>query len=54
MFAGPVFLTWWFLNTVAIVYNSTAAFPFPTILQMFAMWALVTFPITVLGGVLGR
>jgi len=54
MFAGPCFVIWCFLNTVAIVYGSTAAFPFPTILLMFAMWALVTFPLTVLGGIVGR
>merc|ERR1719261_1757849 len=35
MFVGPGFVIWSFLNTVAIVYNSTAAFPFPTILLMF-------------------
>merc|ERR1719515_532501 len=54
MFVGPGFVIWAFLNTVAIMYNSTAAFPFPTILLMFAMWACVTFPLTVLGGIVGR
>jgi len=54
MFVGPSFVVWSFLNTVAIVYGSTAAFPFPTILLMFAMWACVTFPLTVLGGIVGR
>lgn len=53
-FMGPAFLIWSFLNTVAIFYGSTAAFPFPTILLMFAMWACVTFPLTVLGGIIGR
>jgi hypothetical protein len=28
LFVGPLFLIWAFLNTVAISYNSTAAFPF--------------------------
>lgn len=54
MFTGPGFVIWSFLNTVAIIYGSTAAFPFPTILLMFAMWACVTFPLTVLGGIVGR
>merc|ERR1719382_118852 len=54
MFVGPGFKIWAFLNTVAIFYGSTAAFPFPTILLMFAMWACVTFPLTVLGGIVGR
>lgn len=53
-FAGPSFVVWSFLNTVAILYGSTAAFPFPTILLMFTMWACVTFPLTVLGGIVGR
>merc|ERR1719163_1892049 len=54
MFVGPAFIIWSFLNTVAIFYGSTAAFPFPTILLMFTMWACVTFPLTVLGGIVGR
>merc|ERR1711972_994078 len=54
MFVGPAFVVWSFLNTVAICYGSTAAFPFPTILLMFTMWACVTFPLTVLGGIVGR
>jgi hypothetical protein len=54
MFVGPAFCIWSFLNTVAIFYGSTAAFPFPTILLMFTMWACVTFPLTVLGGIVGR
>merc|ERR1719359_290551 len=53
-FVGPAFGVWSFLNTVAIFYGSTAAFPFPTILLMFTMWACVTFPLTVLGGIVGR
>jgi len=54
MFVGPAFHIWSFLNTVAIIYGSTAAFPFPTILLMFTMWACVTFPLTVFGGIVGR
>ena len=53
-FTGPAFSIWAILNTVAISYNSTAAFPFPVIMQLFAMWALVTIPLTILGGILGR
>merc|ERR1719171_1047757 len=53
-FVGPLFVIWSFLNTVAILYGSTAAFPFPTILLIIAMWACVTFPLTVLGGIVGR
>jgi hypothetical protein len=53
-FVGPAFVIWSFLNTVAIIYGSTAAFPFATILLIIAMWACVTFPLTVLGGIVGR
>ena len=53
-FTGPAFGIWAILNSVAIAYNSTAAFPFGIILQLFAMWALVTIPLTIFGGVLGR
>jgi transmembrane 9 superfamily protein 1 len=53
-FTGPAFSIWTILNTVAISYNSTAAFPFAVIMQLFAMWGLVTLPLTILGGILGR
>lgn len=42
------------LNTIAILNGSTAAFPFPTILLVFTLWACVTFPLTVIGGIVGR
>jgi len=54
MFVGPAFVIWSLLNTIAIFYGSTAAFPALTILLIFAMWACVTFPLTVLGGIVGR
>lgn len=53
-FVGPAFLVWSLLNTIALIYGSTAAFPFGTVLLMFALWACVTFPLTVLGGIIGR
>ena len=43
-----------FLNTVAIVYRSTAALPFGTICIIILIWAAVTFPLTVLGGIAGK
>ena len=51
MFCGPVLVTFSFLNTVAIFYRSTAALPFGTILIIILLWALITFPLTVLGGI---
>ncbi len=54
LFTGPAFLVWSILNTIAILNRSTAAFPFLTIVQLFAMWALVTMPLTIIGGIVGR
>lgn len=43
-----------FVNSVAVAYESTAALPFGTIMVVFALYALVTFPLTVVGGIAGR
>ena len=53
LFPAPFLLMFCFLNTVAIAYNSQAALPFGTILVITLIWALVTLPLTVIGGVLG-
>ena len=34
--------------------QSTAALPFGTIVIILVIWALVTFPLTVLGGIMGK
>ncbi|PNX92767.1 phagocytic receptor 1b-like protein [Trifolium pratense] len=54
LFSGPLFLTFSFLNTVAVAYNSTAALPFGTIMVIFLIWTLVTSPLLVLGGIAGK
>lgn len=54
LFCGPLLVTFSFLNTVAIVYRSTAALPFGTIVVILLIWAVVTFPLTVLGGIAGK
>ena len=54
LYCGPFFLMFCFLNTVAIVYRSTAALPFGTIVIIILIWALVTLPLTILGGVAGK
>ncbi|KAJ6960753.1 endomembrane protein 70 [Populus alba x Populus x berolinensis] len=54
LFCGPLFLTFCFLNTVAITYSATAALPFGTIVVIFLIWALVTTPLLVLGGIAGK
>ncbi|CAD7698577.1 unnamed protein product [Ostreobium quekettii] len=54
VFCGPLFMVFCFLNTVAIAYRSTAALPFGTIVVILVIWALITIPLTVLGGVVGK
>ena len=54
LFCGPLFLTFCFLNTVAIVYHATAALPFGTIMVILLIWTLVTSPLLVLGGIAGK
>lgn len=54
LFCGPLLITFSFLNTVAIAYHSTAALPFGTICIILVIWALITFPLTVVGGIAGK
>ncbi|KAK1303539.1 hypothetical protein QJS10_CPB11g00089 [Acorus calamus] len=54
LFCGPLFLTFCFLNTVAIIYSATAALPIGTILVILLIWTLVTSPLLVLGGLAGK
>ncbi|KAL8157678.1 hypothetical protein AgCh_002399 [Apium graveolens] len=54
LFCGPLFLTFSFLNTVAIFYSSTAALPFGTIVVITLIWTLVTSPLLIMGGVAGK
>ncbi|XP_073150086.1 transmembrane 9 superfamily member 1-like isoform X2 [Henckelia pumila] len=42
------------LNTVAIFYGSLAAIPFGTMVVVFVIWAFVSFPLALLGSVVGR
>lgn len=42
------------LNTIAIFYHSLAAVPFGTIVVVFLIWIFVSFPLCLLGTVIGR
>ncbi|KAJ6942056.1 transmembrane 9 superfamily member 1-like [Populus alba x Populus x berolinensis] len=42
------------LNTIAIFYGSLAAIPFGTIMVVFVIWAFISFPLALLGTVVGR
>ena len=54
LFCGPLLAMFSYLNTVAWAYGTTAALPFGTILIIGVIWALVTFPLTVVGGIMGK
>ena len=54
LFCGPVLCIFAWNNTVAIIYRSTAALPFGTICIIIVMWALITLPLTVLGGIYAK
>ncbi|OVA09980.1 Nonaspanin (TM9SF) [Macleaya cordata] len=53
LYLGPLFLTFSVLNTVAISYRATSALPFGTIVAIFLIWALITIPLLILGGIVG-
>uniref|UniRef100_A0A6N2K8Q0 Transmembrane 9 superfamily member n=1 Tax=Salix viminalis TaxID=40686 RepID=A0A6N2K8Q0_SALVM len=42
------------LNTIAIFYGSLAAIPFGTIVVVFVIWGFISFPLALLGTVVGR
>jgi transmembrane 9 superfamily protein 1 len=54
VFAVPFFLGWSTVNSVAWYQGSTQALPFTTIIIVMLIWLLVGFPLTVLGGILGK
>jgi hypothetical protein len=54
LFFGPTLVVFSINNTVAIIYRSTMALPFGTIVAICAMWALITLPLTVVGGIVGK
>eukprot|EP00049_Salpingoeca_infusionum_P018821 m.358922 g.358922 ORF g.358922 m.358922 type:complete len:591 (-) comp18344_c0_seq1:231-2003(-) len=53
-FNGPFFLMWSTANTVAWATGSTQALPATTIILLLLIWLLVAFPLTVVGGILGK
>ncbi|XP_076437567.1 transmembrane 9 superfamily member 1-like [Babylonia areolata] len=54
LFAGPFFLVWATVNSVAWAYGATLALPWTTIVLLIALWLFIGYPLTVLGGVLGK
>jgi len=54
LFAGPLFVVALFCNAVAASNESSQSLPVATIIQIFLLWALVSLPLTVVGGIAGR
>jgi len=54
IFTGPFFVVWSAINTVAWYSGSTQALPFTTIILIMLIWLCLGFPLTVLGGILGK
>jgi MFS family permease len=54
LFAGPLFVVALFCNLVALSNESSQALPFVTIIKVFLLWALVSLPLTIVGGIAGR
>lgn len=54
VFCGPAVMIWFYLNSIAVIYNSTRALPLWTIASILALWAIVTIPLTIMGAIVGK
>eukprot|EP00968_Pinguiococcus_pyrenoidosus_P009866 scaffold770_cov255-Pinguiococcus_pyrenoidosus.AAC.19 len=54
IFPLPLFLVFCFVNTLALVHGSMAAMPITTIIVVACLFVFVNFPLTVIGGIVGR
>lgn len=54
LFPGVVFGIASVLNTIAIAYHSLAAVPFGYIVIVLLLWAFLSFPLCIVGTILGR
>jgi len=54
LFTAPCFVVWSFVNSVHWFYGSTQALPFSTVLLLMLVSTLIGFPLTVLGGIMGK
>lgn len=51
---GIVFGSVFCLNWIAVAYGTTYAIPFVTMLKILFFWAFVSFPLSIIGTILGR
>ncbi|XP_024964353.1 transmembrane 9 superfamily member 3-like [Cynara cardunculus var. scolymus] len=54
LYFGPLFLTFCFLNSVAIFYGTTAALPIGGIVILSLLWIFLASPLLLLGGIVGK
>ncbi|KAL8218523.1 hypothetical protein R6Q57_021896 [Mikania cordata] len=54
VFFVPLFLTFGFLNSVAISYGTTAALPLIGIVMLSVLWIFLASPLLLLGGIIGK
>jgi len=54
MFPSVVFVVFAYVNTVALGHGSTAALPFGTIFIIMALYAFLSLPLTIVGGIVAR
>jgi hypothetical protein len=54
LYVVPFFLDWSVVNSVAWAVGSTQALPATTIVLLLLIWLLIGFPLTVVGGILGK
>jgi len=54
IFPVPLTVVFGWVNSVAIAQKSTAALPFGTIMIILSLFVFVCFPLTIIGGILGR
>ncbi|KAL7588646.1 hypothetical protein Lser_V15G36909 [Lactuca serriola] len=54
LYFGPLFLTFTFLDNVAIYYGSTTALPVRAIVMLSLLWIFIASPLHLLGGIIGK
>jgi transmembrane 9 superfamily protein 1 len=54
LYTLPFFVCWSVINSVAWAYGSTQALPFTTIVLLMIVWLIIGFPLTVIGGIIGK
>merc|ERR1719162_1104327 len=54
LFPVPVGVVFMWVNTIALAHGSTSALPVSTIFTIAALYALIAFPLTVLGGMVAK